>query len=207
MVYYFVVGADGERYGPADIDTLVQWTREGRIIESTMLIERGTEREVRADAITAIVAELRRQSGGAPISIEREPAGHAEIPTLTYPGEARAGFERAARSPAASFSGAPTAPGAAPPTFEPPLMPYGRPGHRGLERHPYLSPRSKIVAGLLGILLGGLGVHRFYLGYTGIGLIQLLLACTGISWIWGFVEGIICFMGGMQDAEGRELRD
>src|SRR5258707_374960 len=32
--------------------------------------------------------------------------------------------------------------------------------------------KSKLVAGLLGIFLGGLGVHRFYLGYIGIGIAQ-----------------------------------
>ncbi len=207
MVYYFVIGADGGRYGPADIDTLVQWTREGRVIESTLLIERGTEREVRADSITAIVAQLRRQRGGSPVSIEREPAGFDEIPTATHPGAGRAGFEPPRRPTRSDFAGAPTAPGAAPPSFEPPPLPYSRRTSAGFERHPYLSHRSKVVAGLLGVFLGGLGVHRFYLGYTGIGLLQLLLACTGISWIWGFIEGIICFMGGMQDAEGRELRD
>ena len=35
--------------------------------------------------------------------------------------------------------------------------------------------KSKIVAGLLGIFLGGFGVHRFYLGYTKIGVIQIIV--------------------------------
>jgi len=56
---------------------------------------------------------------------------------------------------------------------------------------------KKIVAGILGILLGGFGVHKFYLGYTTEGLIMLLvtlLTCgTGaaISGILGLIEGII----------------
>ena len=41
--------------------------------------------------------------------------------------------------------------------------------------------KSKLVAGLLGIFLGGLGIHNFYLGYTGKGVAQILLSCTGIS--------------------------
>jgi TM2 domain-containing membrane protein YozV len=51
---------------------------------------------------------------------------------------------------------------------------------------------KKIVAGILGILLGGFGVHKFYLGYTKEGVIQLILgfAC-GIGWVIGLIEGII----------------
>lgn len=58
-------------------------------------------------------------------------------------------------------------------------------------------PKSekKLVAGLLGILgcvYGGWGIHKFYLGYTKEGVIQLLLclAC-GIGTIIGIIEGII----------------
>jgi TM2 domain-containing membrane protein YozV len=54
---------------------------------------------------------------------------------------------------------------------------------------------KKLIAGLLGvssILWGGFGVHKFYLGYTKEGIIQLLLtlAC-GIGAIIGIIEGII----------------
>jgi TM2 domain-containing membrane protein YozV len=50
---------------------------------------------------------------------------------------------------------------------------------------------KKVVAGILGILLGGLGVHKFYLGYTKEGIIQLLLGLLCIGSVIGFVEGII----------------
>jgi TM2 domain-containing membrane protein YozV len=56
---------------------------------------------------------------------------------------------------------------------------------------------NKLPAGICGILLGGFGVHKFILGYTGAGLIMLLvtvLTC-GIGWwvmhVIGLVEGII----------------
>ena len=51
---------------------------------------------------------------------------------------------------------------------------------------------KKIPAGILGILLGGLGIHKFYLGYTKEGIIQIILglAC-GIGSIIGLIEGII----------------
>ena len=50
---------------------------------------------------------------------------------------------------------------------------------------------KKVPAGVLAILLGGLGVHKFYLGYTKEGIIQLCLAFCGVSGIIGVVEGII----------------
>ncbi|MDR0534117.1 MAG: TM2 domain-containing protein [Verrucomicrobiales bacterium] len=51
---------------------------------------------------------------------------------------------------------------------------------------------KKIVAGVCGILLGGLGVHKFILGYTKEGIIQLILGlCCGIGGIIGLIEGII----------------
>jgi len=70
--------------------------------------------------------------------------------------------------------------------------------------------KSKIAAGILGILVGGFGVHRFYLGYTGIGIAQIIVTiCTcGIGGIWGFIEGILILAGVMNtDAQGRPLSD
>lgn len=54
-------------------------------------------------------------------------------------------------------------------------------------------PSKRVTAGVLGILLGGLEVHKFYLGYTTPGVIQLvagLLTCGGAGVI-GLAEGII----------------
>jgi TM2 domain-containing membrane protein YozV len=51
---------------------------------------------------------------------------------------------------------------------------------------------KKVAAGILGILIGGLGIHKFYLGYTKEGIIQILLSCLcGVGAIIGLVEGII----------------
>jgi TM2 domain-containing membrane protein YozV len=52
---------------------------------------------------------------------------------------------------------------------------------------------KKVVAGILAILLGSLGVHKFYLGYTTPGIIQLVIGvCTlGAGGIIGLIEGII----------------
>lgn len=51
---------------------------------------------------------------------------------------------------------------------------------------------KKVPAGILGILLGGLGIHKFYLGYTKEGIIQIILSFfCGVGGIIGLIEGII----------------
>jgi len=70
--------------------------------------------------------------------------------------------------------------------------------------------KSRIAAGILGIVLGGLGVHRFYLGYVGIGIAQIAvtLVTCGIGALWGFIEGILILTGSIdKDAKGQPLRD
>lgn len=74
--------------------------------------------------------------------------------------------------------------------------------------------KSKVAAGILGILLGSLGVHNFYLGYTGKAVAQLLislLTCgfgAAISSIWGIIEGIMILTGSISvDAKGVPLKD
>jgi TM2 domain-containing membrane protein YozV len=71
--------------------------------------------------------------------------------------------------------------------------------------------KSKLVAGILGILVGWAGVHRFYLGYTAIGVAQILvtfLTC-GAGYIWGLIEGILILVGSTitTDADGRPLKE
>ncbi len=56
------------------------------------------------------------------------------------------------------------------------------------ENWPY---KSRIAAGILAILFGGLGVHKFYLGRIGWGVVYLLFCWTGIPSIIGIIEGII----------------
>jgi TM2 domain-containing membrane protein YozV len=61
--------------------------------------------------------------------------------------------------------------------------------------------KEKTVAGILGILLGSLGVHHFYLGSTVTGVIELVLTiCTcGIGGLLGLVEGVLILV--MSDEE------
>lgn len=52
---------------------------------------------------------------------------------------------------------------------------------------------KKVLAGIMGILFGGFGIHKFILGYTSEGLIQLAITVItcGIGSLIGFIEGII----------------
>ena len=72
-----------------------------------------------------------------------------------------------------------------------------------------MTQKSKLTAGLLGIFLGGWGVHRFYLGYTKMGIIQIIvtLVTCGVGSLWGFIEGILILCGSTitTDADGNPL--
>lgn len=51
--------------------------------------------------------------------------------------------------------------------------------------------KSKIAAGLLAFFFGGLGIHKFYLGKTGMGIFYLLFCWTLIPTIVGMIEGVV----------------
>lgn len=51
--------------------------------------------------------------------------------------------------------------------------------------------RSKLAAVLFALLLGGLGIHKFYLGRIGQGVLYLIFCWTFIPSIISFIEGIL----------------
>ena len=76
--------------------------------------------------------------------------------------------------------------------------------------------KSRLVAGLLAIFVGALGIHNFYLGYKDKAIAQLLLTVVGWivivgpinSSIWALIEAVQIFTGSInEDAEGRTLRE
>ena len=89
-----------------------------------------------------------------------------------------------------------------------PAAPWGR--------HPVtgqpLSDKSKTVAGLLQLLglIGILGIGRIYLGYTGLGIAQLLVGiftCGLGAVVWGIVDALLILTDKVNDPSGRPLRD
>jgi TM2 domain-containing membrane protein YozV len=56
------------------------------------------------------------------------------------------------------------------------------------------SGRNRIVAALLALFLGGLGIHKFYLGRGLAGVLYLIFCWTLIPTIVGFIEGIILLL-------------
>jgi len=125
---YKIIGADGNEYGPINLDQMREWMRQGRVSSQT---------------------QVRPEAGGdwRPLSAYPELNTFGTVPPL------------------------------------PPSL-----GDRA---------SKKIPAGICGILLGTLGIHKFILGYTGPGLIMLLvtmLTCgVGgiVFWVIGLIEGII----------------
>ncbi|MBR3964570.1 MAG: TM2 domain-containing protein [Clostridia bacterium] len=51
--------------------------------------------------------------------------------------------------------------------------------------------KNKLIAILLAIFLGGIGIHEFYLGRPGKGILMILFCWTGITSVIGFIQGIL----------------
>ncbi|MFZ4506619.1 MAG: GYF domain-containing protein, partial [Fimbriimonas sp.] len=143
--------------------------------------------------------------------------------------ELRSSFQRAEPygtpppppSPGGPFPGGPV-PGRpnpyapAPPVSSPrlnPVSPYGTDmspvnyGQAGTGLYSSVrSDRSRALAGVLQILLPGVG--RIYLGYAAIGVLQLVLSPCFVGVVWSVIDGIIILTGGLKmDGYGRQLND
>jgi TM2 domain-containing membrane protein YozV len=141
---YKIIGADGQQYGPVNLEQLRRWIAEGRARAETLVQVEGAQEWRPLGSFPELASELKP----AP------PPAAAVPPTITP------------LSPAAASRAS-----------------------------------SKIPAGVCGILLGSFGVHKFILGYTGAGIVMLLvtlvgglLTCglaAGVMHIIGLIEGII----------------
>ncbi|MDH2633671.1 NINE protein [Acinetobacter nosocomialis] len=59
--------------------------------------------------------------------------------------------------------------------------------------------KSKVVAGVFALLLGGFGAHKFYLGKVGQGILYLIFFWTFIPAIIAFIEGILYLCSSDED--------
>jgi TM2 domain-containing membrane protein YozV len=83
----------------------------------------------------------------------------------------------------------------------PPALPFA-----DLLHSKTVSPKSRTAATLLGFFLGGLGVDRFYLGNTRMGVAKLLLGWLTLG-IWPLIDWIIILAGKAHDGEGLRVTD
>ena len=68
-----------------------------------------------------------------------------------------------------------------------------------------VSPKKRVVALLLCFFLGPLGIHRFYVGKVGTGILWLLT--LGLAGIGVLVDLIMIIIGSFKDNEGRVLEE
>lgn len=107
--------------------------------------------------------------------------------------------------PRAGSALAPPPPAAPPyPAHPDQAAPYGRELTTGRS----YSDKSKVVAGVLQLVLGWVGAGRFYTGHTKLAVAQLVVTFVtfGLGGIWGFVDGIVLLAGRPTDPSGRPLR-
>lgn len=115
------------------------------------------------------------------------PAGAAPTPPPPPP-------PAAAAAPQAGY-------GYAPNGAEIPVFANGKP--RVDEEGQPVSPKSRLAATLLCFFLGALGIHRFYVGKIGTGI--LMIITLGGLGVWVLVDFIMILLGSFRDKEGLRL--
>jgi len=72
------------------------------------------------------------------------------------------------------------------------------------------SNKSRLAALLLALFLGAIGIHRFYVGKVGTGIVMLILAITFVglivSSIWALIDLITILVGSFQDGDGKKIK-
>jgi len=104
--------------------------------------------------------------------------------------------------------------------YTPPPYGMGGPmmGPMGMPGAPYgvdpvtgipFSDKSKVIAGILQLLLGGFGAGRFYTGHTAIAIAQICVCffTCGVGVLWPMIDGVLMLTGRVTDSDGRPLRD
>lgn len=169
-----------------------------------------------------------------------EPPAPSDFSAYQYPGAApvsgdTAQFPTAPSDPYAHSAAPlpmpyPPAPASYPPAYQQPVVLAGVPGAYGFDplTGQALSPKSKVIAGLLQLLPGFIftlgGIGRLYAGNMTLGIIQIVASVLGwVSfwcgfvlffpfilyagiWLWFVIDGIVMLAGRPTDGEGRLLR-
>lgn len=122
------------------------------------------------------------------------PAATGAAPVPPPPPAAPANLPAAAPAPAPGY-------GYAPSGAEIPVFPNGKP-RLDVQGNP-VSEKSRLAAALLCWFLGVFGVHRFYVGKIGTGV--LMLVTLGGLGIWALIDFIMILVGSFKDKEGLPL--
>jgi hypothetical protein len=131
--------------------------------------------------------------GFTPAPVYTPPAYENPAPPITQPVAPAPTASYTPYEPQANYSQMPQYPVV--PAYTPMAVSRTLPGQ--MIQTPYgnlpVSDKSKVTAGVLGILLGSLGVGRFYRGFVGLGIAQIIVTfCTfGFGFLWGFIDGIM----------------
>lgn len=188
---FTVFNQNGESFGPVDLITLTSWAKDGRLQATNKIVSDLNAKVYRVEDFP----ELKNIVSGLP-PISQNTGQSQPISSIIQ---------------SSDLSGVPVIN----------IINNNQSNNSGscaqfTQRH---TPKSKIAAGLLGIFLGYFGIHRFYLGYTGIGTLMLCLSlilpfvtCGLYLYfpfviIWGLIEGILILCGQFRDASGMELQD
>lgn len=187
---WYVTTDDEQSYGPVDREDLDAWVGEGRLNRDCQLLRDGDEQWQWADAVYPELAE--GEAAAAEGSVD-EGSDEDALETNKQAAEPKSTSSKVAREAKPSA------------TSKTASKRVERPRDDG-ESHDdsMISDRSRITAGLLGIFLGPLGLHRIYLGYVLIGL--LMLATGGGCGIWSMIDAIRVLLGQVPDASGKTLR-
>jgi len=189
----YYIADNGQQKGPFSPDQL----RAQGLGGDTLVWAEGMPQWERADRIPALQAAL------APAAPAPSPAPYAAAPGPMpggMPGAAPGGYYAPPAAPGpAGYGPAGYGPaGYNPPGYGPTV------GYGGYQAGGFVPPYNqsdvsskKVLAGIMGIVLGGLGIHKFVLGYTSAGLIMLLVTVLTCGWggivmgVIGLIEGII----------------
>ncbi|RYQ08901.1 TM2 domain-containing protein [Bifidobacterium pseudolongum subsp. globosum] len=190
--------------------------------------------------VTETFASTTPQMPDLPPDPNAAPATADQQPTIAMPGYADPMAQQSAAGapqygqPASNPTTQPTADPYAPPAADQYAQQYAQPQYGQLQYGQAAPgtpayapvpagyvPRNKILAGLLALFFGALGIHNFYLGFTGKAIAQVLLTCLGwilfglgplAAIVWSIVEGVQILTSDYgtpahRDARGVELVD